>query len=156
MTSSASWYSKDGIFSSVSGGCAVPLSSSADKSGRIYCVYEDVWSDNHSITVVNNVIAVSGWLETTGGISYFGMSVKMADGTLSRIGFDWVVIGGSDPDSIGKTGSASSVGQNYSKGSNLAIIRMTSTGAFKFLENGGVTTRKAECQTTVYHSGDNT
>lgn len=155
VTSSATWYSKDGFFSSVSGGCAVPLSSSADKSGRIYCVYEDVWSDNHSITVINDVIAVSGWLETTGGMSYFGMSVKMADGTLSRVGFDWVVIGGSDPDSTGKTGSASSVGQSYSKGSYLAIIRMTSTGTFKFLENGGVTTRKAECQTNISHSGDN-
>ena len=105
--------------------------------------------------MINDVIAVSGWLETTGGISYFGMSVEMADGTLSRVGFDWVVIGGSDPDSNGKTGSASSVGQSYSKGSYFAIIRMTSTGTFKFLENGGVTTRKAECQTNISHSGDN-
>lgn len=156
VTSSASWYSKDGILSSVSGGCAIPLSSSSDKSGSIYCSYEGLYSEYHSITVVNNVTSVSGWLETIGGMSYFGMTVTMADGTSSRVGFDWEVTAGKDPDFVGKTGSASSVGQNYSKGSNFAIIRMTSTGTFKFLENGGVTTGKAECEATIYHSDDNT
>ena len=155
VTSSAAWYAKDGIFESSSGGVVIPLDSSSGKTGRVYCIYEGVRSDDHSITVVNDVRTVSGWLETIGGISRFGMEVSLADGTSSRTGFDWEVTHDSNSAFIGRSGHATSNGQNYSKGSNFARIMMTSSSTYLFLKEGKVSTGKAECSIEIYHADDN-
>lgn len=156
VTSKAEWYSADGLFSSVSGGRAVPEGkSSAGSTGRIYCCFDDQTSDYHSITVVNDLKSVSGWTETTGSFQHFGMQVTFADGTTSRVGFDWIVTNDSNPDYIGDSGSAGESGQGYSKGSYSARIHLTSFETFEYVVGGNVISKKAECDINISHGGDN-